>query len=221
MPVQPIPSGATGTRALRTFALSLLLPVSAFAADAPVSWFKDVTPIFKRSCNGCHNPNKTKGGVDTSTYALFAKPGKNGPNYIVGDPAKSILITEVGGKEPSMPKEGDPLSPAEVALLERWIREGAKDDTPADAYSTRITAPPAICGVVFQPGQFSFVRAKGFPPIARTSRHWQTAQAIAHIAAHDLWDAPVEDALFVHARRVNPRWRMQRIAAVGNHVFYR
>ena len=81
--------------------------------------------------------------------------------------------------------------------------------------------PASICGVVFQPGQFSFVRAKGFPPIARTSRHWQTAQAIAHIAAHDLWDAPVEDALFFHARRVNPRWRMQRIAAVGNHVFYR
>jgi len=81
--------------------------------------------------------------------------------------------------------------------------------------------PSSICGVVFQPGQFSFVRGKGFPPIARTSRHWQTAQAIAHIATHDLWDAPVEDALFFHARRVNPRWRMQRLAAVGNHVFYR
>ncbi len=81
--------------------------------------------------------------------------------------------------------------------------------------------PSSICGVVFQPGQFSFVRGKGFPPIARTSHHWQTAQAIAHIATHDLWDAPVEDALFFHARRVNPRWRMQRLAAVGNHVFYR
>lgn len=81
--------------------------------------------------------------------------------------------------------------------------------------------PATICGVVFQPGQFSFVRGKGFPPIARTSRHWQTALAIAHIAANDLWDAPVDDALYFHARRVNPRWRMQRIAAVGNHVFYR
>ncbi|MFM8543133.1 MAG: cell wall hydrolase [Chakrabartia sp.] len=81
--------------------------------------------------------------------------------------------------------------------------------------------PASVCGVVFQPGQFSFVRAKGFPPIARTSRQWQTAQAIAHIATHDLWEGPVEDALFFHARRVNPRWRMQRIAAVGNHVFYR
>lgn len=124
-------------------ALSFLLSLPATAAEAPVSWFKDITPIFKRSCNGCHNPNKTKGGVDTSTYALFARPGKNGPNYVPGDPGKSIVLTEVTGKEPSMPKEGDPLSAAEVALLERWIREGARDDTPADAYSTRLTAPPS------------------------------------------------------------------------------
>ncbi|MBU6251653.1 MAG: cell wall hydrolase [Alphaproteobacteria bacterium] len=81
--------------------------------------------------------------------------------------------------------------------------------------------PSSICGVVFQPGQFSFVRGNGFPPIVRTSRHWQHAQAIAHIAANDLWDSTVDNALYFHARRVKPGWRMQRIAAVGNHVFYR
>lgn len=117
------------------------LAAAAHAAE-PVSWFRDITPLFKRSCNGCHNPSKAKGGVDTSTYAGLLKPGKNGPNFVAGDPAKSALVTEVSGKEPSMPKEGDPLTAAEVALLERWIREGAKDDTPADAYSTRLSAPP-------------------------------------------------------------------------------
>ncbi len=81
--------------------------------------------------------------------------------------------------------------------------------------------PTSICGVVFQPGQFSFVRGKGFPPVARASRHWQTALAIAHIAENGLWDASVENALYFHARRVRPGWRMERIAAVGNHVFYR
>jgi WD40 repeat protein len=115
---------------------------SIFAADAPVSWFREVTPIFKRSCNGCHNPNKLKGEVDTSTYAGFLKPGKHGPNFVVGDPAKSKVIEEIGGAEPSMPKEGDPLNQAEVALITRWIQEGAKDDTPADAYSTRLKEPP-------------------------------------------------------------------------------
>lgn len=124
-------------------AIALAAFVSAArAADAPVSWFRDVTPLFKRSCNGCHNPNKMKSEVDTSTYAGFAKPGKNGPNYVAGDPEKSLVLSEVSGKEPSMPKEGDAFTAAEVALLERWIREGAKDDTPADAYSTVLKEPP-------------------------------------------------------------------------------
>ncbi len=130
---------------------------SALAADPAVSWFRDVTPLFKRSCNGCHNPNKLKGEVDTSTYAGFVKPGKHGPNFLAGDPSKSRVLEEIGGKEPSMPKEGDPLTTAEVNLIERWIREGAKDDTPADAYSTRLKepptygAPPVITSVAFSP----------------------------------------------------------------------
>ena len=115
---------------------------NAFGAEAPVSWYKEVNPIFKRSCNGCHNPNKLKGEVDTSTYAGFLKGGKHGPNLTAGDPSKSRVIDEITGKEPSMPKEGDPLTSSETALIERWIREGAKDDTPADAYSTRLTGPP-------------------------------------------------------------------------------
>ncbi len=142
-----LPHIAGGPAAYPSLILLALLSAPLAAADAPVSWYKDVTPLFKRSCNGCHNPNKTKGDVDTSTYAAFAKPGKNGPSYLVGDPTKSLVVSEVTGKEPSMPKEGDALSPAEVALLERWIREGAKDDTPADAYSTRITAPPTYAAL--------------------------------------------------------------------------
>ncbi len=112
------------------------------AAEKPVSWYRDVTPIFKRSCNGCHNPNKLKGGVDTSTHTGLLKPGKHGPNFIAGDPAQSLVIEQVSGKEPEMPKEGDPLSEAEVALLRRWIQEGAHDDTPPEALSTRLKEPP-------------------------------------------------------------------------------
>jgi WD40 repeat protein len=131
-------------RAAMPFALGLVLSLapSVCAAEKPVSWYRDVTPIFKRSCNGCHNPNKLKGEVDTSTFAGLLKPGKHGANFVAGDPSKSLLISEITGKEPSMPKEGDALNAAEVALVTRWIQEGAKDDTPADAYSTRLKEPP-------------------------------------------------------------------------------
>lgn len=130
---------------------------SLLGADAPVSWWHDVNPIFKRSCNGCHNPNKLKGEVDTSTYAGFLKPGKHGPNFTAGDPAKSLVIESVTGKEPDMPKEGDPLTAAEVALITRWIKEGAKDDTPAGAYSTKLkelpvyTTPPVVTSLAVSP----------------------------------------------------------------------
>jgi N-acetylmuramoyl-L-alanine amidase len=81
--------------------------------------------------------------------------------------------------------------------------------------------PASVCGVILQPGQFSFVRGGGFPPIARSSQGWREAVAITHVARNDEWDSGVGKALFFHARRVSPGWKLQRIASVGNHVFYR
>lgn len=81
--------------------------------------------------------------------------------------------------------------------------------------------PASLCGVVFQRGQFSFVRGGGFPPIIKGGRDWREAVAIARIARADLWTSPVPKALFFHARHVSPGWRLTRIASVGNHVFYR
>lgn len=78
-----------------------------------------------------------------------------------------------------------------------------------------------LCGVVTQRSQFSFVRGGRIPSPARTTQAWRNAVAIAHIALDDRADSPVADALFFHARYVNPRWRLQRLAAVGNHIFYR
>jgi N-acetylmuramoyl-L-alanine amidase len=81
--------------------------------------------------------------------------------------------------------------------------------------------PSSVCGVVFQRSQFSFVRGNGFPYIARSSRNWREAVAIARIANNDMWDSSVDNALYFHARRVSPGWRLNRIATIGNHVFYR
>lgn len=81
--------------------------------------------------------------------------------------------------------------------------------------------PSSYCGVLFQRGQFSFVRGKSWPAVNRSGRQWQNAVAIAKIAAGDLKDSAVGNALFFHAKRVSPGWRLKRIASVGNHVFYR
>lgn len=81
--------------------------------------------------------------------------------------------------------------------------------------------PNSYCGVVFQPSQFSFVRGQSMPGIDKRSRHWRNAVAVAQIAHEGAWRSPVEGALFFHAAYVSPGWRLQRIARVDNHVFYR
>jgi spore germination cell wall hydrolase CwlJ-like protein len=77
------------------------------------------------------------------------------------------------------------------------------------------------CGVLFQRGQFSFVRGKSWPRINKNGRQWQTAVAIAKIVDQDLKESKVGDALFFHAKRVHPGWRLKRVASIGQHIFYR
>lgn len=79
----------------------------------------------------------------------------------------------------------------------------------------------SICGVVYQPKQFSFVRGGKMPRIDRSSKHWHNAVAIAHIAMDNQWQSPVKGSLFFHANYVSPGWRLTRTGTIGNHVFYR
>lgn len=80
--------------------------------------------------------------------------------------------------------------------------------------------PSSICSVVKQPGQFSFVRGGRLPTVGSNAQY-RTATAIAKIAMADAWDDPAPRALFFHARRVSPNWGKARVAAIGNHVFFR
>jgi N-acetylmuramoyl-L-alanine amidase len=81
--------------------------------------------------------------------------------------------------------------------------------------------PASYCGVVYQPSQFSFVRGNSMPRINKASRSWRNAVAVARIADAGTWESPVEGAISFHATHVSPRWRLTRLARVGNHVFYR
>ena len=125
-----------------------VFPLAGFAGDAgSVSYYHDLVPLLKRSCTGCHHPGKLKGELDVTTFAAFQKGGKHGAAFQPGKPDESRVIEEISGEEPNMPKEGDPLLKEEVALFERWIREGAKDDTPPEANSFKLTAPPVYAAL--------------------------------------------------------------------------
>src|SRR6266566_4808376 len=175
---------------------------AAIAQDAkPVSYYHDLLPIFKRSCTGCHHPGKLKGGLDLTSFAAFQTGGKHGPSFEPGDPAASRVVEEVSGDEPSMPKEGDPLTKTEVALLELWIRQGAKDDTPADAGSFKLAAPPvystppAISTLCFSPDGKLLAVAGGAPARFGEVQIWDPLEH-KQISAYKVSDDSLYGACF-------------------------
>jgi spore germination cell wall hydrolase CwlJ-like protein len=94
----------------------------------------------------------------------------------------------------------------------------------ADVILNRTTSgrfPSSVCSVLKQPGQFSFVRGGRLPQPALSARAWRTAVAVATVARDDTWESNVPRALFFHARQVSPGWRLAKVGAVGNHIFYR
>src|SRR5712664_2542192 len=121
--MNPSPVPISGfIRALCAAAFCLASFLSTAQQPKPASYFQDITPIFKRSCTGCHHPGKLKGEFDLTTYAALKKGGKHGAAFKPNDPKDSTIIDEISGKEPSMPKEGDPLTAQEVAMIEKWIK---------------------------------------------------------------------------------------------------
>ncbi|WP_174285700.1 cell wall hydrolase [Sphingomonas bacterium] len=81
--------------------------------------------------------------------------------------------------------------------------------------------PEDVCGVVKQHGQFSFVHGGSIPSIDSNRAGYRTAIAVAKVALRAAWENPATDALFFHARQVAPGWGMIKVAAIGNHIFYR
>jgi spore germination cell wall hydrolase CwlJ-like protein len=81
--------------------------------------------------------------------------------------------------------------------------------------------PTTVCGVVSQPGQFSFLKGGSIPKPSHENSAWQRAVAIATIARQGLWKQIAPSALFFHARRVSPGWGKIRVASLGNHIFFR
>ena len=120
-----------------------------------VFYDRDVQSLFDRSCmGGCHEPSGTgvsRAGLDLTSPVSFAElmdatRSKNGPHVVARNPDNSLLIWKVEGVDSAgrnvfgdrMPLGRPPLNPSEIALLRRWVEEGA----------LRSIAPPAPPTVV-------------------------------------------------------------------------
>jgi uncharacterized membrane protein len=120
------------------------------AEDPRVTFLRQqVRPILVDNCLRCHNPQRAEraGGLDQTTIAGMLAGGMSGPAIVPGKPRESLLIQavrwEVGDLR--MPPDKDRLPDEAIAVLERWIAEGAVWEpfeltVPQDAPSP--SAPP-------------------------------------------------------------------------------
>ena len=82
--------------------------------------------------------------------------------------------------------------------------------------------PKTVCGVVQQPGQFSWFRQKIRAPKDSDPR-WVESQRIAVALAegdYRNYRLKYATAQHFHATYVSPGWKKKRVARIGNHVFY-
>ena len=113
-------------------ALMLLFSPQTARAATPASFINDVAPILKENCFACHDAKKRKGKLDMTTFESFRKGGEHDDPIKEGKPEDSYLIDAVKGEVVTRmpPKEsGEALPKEKVAILEQWIKEGAKLDT--------------------------------------------------------------------------------------------
>jgi WD40 repeat protein len=142
---------------MRRFAVILASLIAATASGDDVSFQRDIWPVFKRHCVGCHSEKKSKGDLRMDDVAAVLKGGKTGPLFVKGKPDDSLLITQVSGDKPEMPENEPPLSAAKVKLLRDWIAQGAKIDAAPKSSVPPIVIPaiyataPAISSVTISP----------------------------------------------------------------------
>lgn len=125
--------------------------------------------------------------------------------------------------------DSDALDPEEHCLATAIYYEARSESLVGQLAVARVVVnraasgrfPGSLCGVVKQPGQFSFVRGGVLPTASRNATQWRNARAIAEIAMENGWKSPAEGALFFHASRLSPGWGRQKLTQIDNHVFYR
>lgn len=99
---------------------------AAPAAAGGVSFVKQVAPLLVAKCGGCH-VNQSKGGFSMATFAALQKGSQEGGIVVQPGSSQGSRIVEVI-QSGDMPRGGGKIAPNELALLCKWIDEGARFD---------------------------------------------------------------------------------------------
>jgi hypothetical protein len=130
-------------------ALLSALAVSISPAADEVRFNRDIRPLLTKHCTACHGGVKEAGGISFIFREKALATGESGnPTIVAGKPELSEIIRRITSTDPDevmpQPKHGPPLTKSEIALVEQWIREGAKWQDHWAFMMPEESPPPAV-----------------------------------------------------------------------------
>jgi len=108
------------------YVLTGIAPTDVLAQSPKVDFGRDVQPIFRQSCYGCHGPTQQMNGFRLDRRRDAMRGGTIamiGPGNSEGSRLYQRLIGDTYGIQ--MPPTG-PLSSEQIAIIKAWIDQGAE-----------------------------------------------------------------------------------------------
>lgn len=188
--------------------LGLLCAVAAQGQG--VDYSKQIHPVLAARCLGCHNGARGQAGLSLAARKDILRGGVSGPAIRPGDGAASLLVQRIdGSKGPRMPMAGAPLDEPTIALIRKWIDEGARMDGAGSAAAAAVQfslglKPPDEGGI--DRILAAYYRKHKVPAAEPVSD-----AVFARRVHFDLWGLPpdpVQLARFVEDKRADKRARL-------------
>ncbi len=143
---------------------SFSYPARGAEEAPPVSYAREVLPFLEDQCLACHDEGFETSGLSMATIEAMRKGGRRGPAFVPGKGSESLLVQFLdGSRQPQMPPKTS-IPRDQIAVVKRWIDQGAKVDSldPADARrldarkaaeaaSFASDAPPPVTSLSYSP----------------------------------------------------------------------
>jgi hypothetical protein len=139
-------------------------------AAGELSFTKQIAPLLVGKCGKCH-VSAAKGQFSMATFASLMRGNKDGPVILPGKGTGSRIVEVIESGD--MPRGGGQVAKDELAMLSKWIDQGAKFDgrNPADPLGGAAAAGPAkmepepMLGVVAATGKESVLFSRDIAPV--------------------------------------------------------
>ena len=137
--------------------LAVLASLTSTFASELDHYSRTIKPLLANRCLACHGALKQEGGLRLDSGARIQRGGESGAAVAVADPSMSLLVQRISATDESerMPPEGQPLSPAEIEAVVKWIADGAHSPAdekeqidPRDHWAFRKPTKPALPSAV-------------------------------------------------------------------------